>query len=571
MSEPVRRATPILIIVSAAIVAWAIGRQRGTSTGPAAPARPSTPSVGDAGSLADAVSLTPREIIPATPPGEPVLIELTEAPATRYGAAEPTEADAVYAGLVADLGRGDVIYDAALGRAARELAFQHSMIGGLVPQDIVNFLLRSAGAVDRTVVQGYTATGGDDLSAVTTRLKSLIGPRTTGALARVGIGEAYIPGAKRPRYIALLLSRRQIEVSPAPRTAQLGSRWQLTGTLPRGWREPSALALYPDGQLESVEAHVSGRRFTVNVDTGDTSGVLDVSLTAVGPFGPSPLIQLPVVVGDELPRTYRGHAAPDESDIATPAKAEALAFELLNHDRKRFGLEPLARDARLDTIARAHSVDMRDHTFFGHYSEATGTPGDRLTVAGYKVAMHGENVAKGGSIQGAEEGLMHSLSHRANILQTRFTHVGIGVAGKRDGDQIQWYLTQLFAKPVADLDPGAAGRRLVERLNDARDDADLDAFTQVGRLDRICDLEVESVAGGHTDGVAERILGDAKRAGLTRNGAYVWVSATTDLEALRLPEQALNESFTDLGVAVAQLPEHPNGLIGVVILFTGGL
>ena len=60
-----------------------------------------------------------------------------------------------------------------------------------------------------------------------------------------------------------------------------------------------------------------------------------------------------------------------------------------------------------------------------------------------------------------------------------------------------------------------------------------------------------------------------RRAGLTHNGAHVWLSATTDLDALTLPEQATDSTY--LGAALAQLPEHPNGLIGGVILFKGGL
>ncbi|MFT7622909.1 MAG: hypothetical protein ACI9WU_002084 [Myxococcota bacterium] len=562
---------PFLLLIAAALVAWQLGSLGGPSRAPAgtsAPSRSETRS--DAGSMADVVAASPREITPATPPGEAVIVELTEAPATRYNAPEFTEADQVYADIVAQLERGNVVYDASLGRAARELAYQHSVIGGLVPQDIVNFLLRGSGAVDRTVVQGYTATGGDDLSAVGKRLENLLGSRAGAEIQRVGIGEAYIPGAARPRYIAMLVSKRQIDVSPAPRTVQLNSTWQLTGTLPIGWEKPSALVLYPDDRMEAIEMQVVGRRFTLSVPSGDTSGFMDVSVSATGAFGPSPLMQLPVAIGVPLPTSYRGYTAADETDITTPEAAEELAFELLNADRQRFGIPLLVRDRELDAVARAHGLDMRDNQFFGHYSDETGTPGDRLAAAAYRVALHGENVASGRSIHGAEEGLMHSLGHRRNILQGRFSRVGIGVAGKGTGKATQWYLTQLFARPVLRVDGNSSARRLVELMTDARHDADAGQLTRVGKLDRVCESVVESVAAGTTDGMASRVLEQAKAAGLTKSGAYAWVGVTTDLDELKLPPQATDPDYSHVGTAVAQLPDHPNGLIGVVILFTGG-
>lgn len=564
-----RRLAPILVLASVALAGYWIATNAPRRSAPVA-ASGAAPPIDDAGgpSVPDAHALPPREIAPTTPPGEPVLIELTEGAAARYADARPTEADEVYAAVVEELGRPEVVYDPGLGRAARELAYQHSVIGGLVPQDIVDFLLRAAGAVDRSVVQGYTATGGDDLTAVRKRLNGLLGPKRD-AILRVGVGEAWIVGAKRPRYIAILISRRQIDVGPAPRRVELGAQWVLNGTLPAGYEEPSALVLRPEGHMEPVEVNTSGRRFSVIVDAGRTSGTIQVSVSATGPHGPGPLLQLPVVVGVDLPEVFESYTAPDESGLSSPVEAEKKAFALLNADRARYGIAALRRDSRLDEVARAHSLDMRDNGFFGHYSVETGTPSDRLAAAAYKVALHGENVASGPSIAGAEAGLMRSLGHRRNILQGRFTHVGIGVRGQRDGARIQWYLTQMFATPVGDIDPTAASRRLYERMAEWRRDEGAGTLERIGRLDRIAESVVGAVAEGQTDGVASKALESAKRAGLTRNGAFAWVGSTVDLDALELPAQAVDEGYPRVGVAVDQLPDHPNGLIGVVILFAG--
>ena len=92
-----------------------------------------------------------------TPPpaaGERVIVELLEPPAEVYGAEQRDEASVVYSGLLADLARrgglapmsswGEVVYDPALGRAAREVAYQHSFFAGTLPREILEFLLRAA-------------------------------------------------------------------------------------------------------------------------------------------------------------------------------------------------------------------------------------------------------------------------------------------------------------------------------------------------------------------------------------------------------------------------------------------
>lgn len=576
MSRPKQRFGPLLLLVALAVgVGVWLGRAGGfgpnRADGPGVPSTPTTPASAEQPPGPEDAFVV-RELVPARPPGEPVLVELVEPPAARYAAPARTEADAVYADVVDSLGRVDLRYDANLGQAARELALQHSLIGGLLPQDIVDFLLRSAGSVDRSVIQGYTRTSGDDMSAVRDRLSKLLGPTPSAArLRRVGIGEAYVPGARQPRYIAIIVSDRAIDVQPAPRAASPGTVWTLTGTLPSAYEAPTGLVLRPSGAMDVIEVASAGRRFTLSLPVGDEPGLIDVSLSADGPFGPKPLLQVPVYVGLEPPDRYEAFMSPDESALTTTAAAEARAFELLNDDRVRFGLEPLTRDPELDEVARAHSLDMRDNGFFGHYSYETGAPGDRLAAAGYRAATHAENVASGPSIYGAETGLMRSLGHRRNILNPAFSHVGIGVYGKREGERVQWFVTQLFSRPVARIDSASAAQRILRRIGAARRRIGIGGLEQHGLLDRIAAGAAPAAAAGGTEGLAADMLDEAKRAGVTRGGAYAWVRVTTDVDALELPAAATDASYTHLGVAVEQLEDHPNGLVGVVLLFTGDL
>ncbi|MFT5433198.1 MAG: hypothetical protein ACI9OJ_003903, partial [Myxococcota bacterium] len=207
--------------------------------------------------------------------------------------------------------------------------------------------------------------------------------------------------------------------------------------------------------------------------------------------------------------------------------------------------------------------------FFGHWSENSGTPGDRLAAVGYRAVTHGENVASSATIHSAEEGLMHSLGHRRNILNRRFTRVGIGVAGRLEGQRTTWYLTQMFARAAVEVDPQAAGRRLFKRVQAARSKSSSGVLKRSLRLDRLADAAARVGAAGGNEQLARDLMDSAKAAGETRGGAYAWVRVVTELDSLELPPQATSDDYSRVGISVDQLDDHPNGLIGVAVLFTG--
>jgi uncharacterized protein YkwD len=514
----------------------------------------------------DAAPLVPYDPTPSALAGEPVTIELMEPPAERYADATLSDADKSPAALVESLGRADVTYDPALGRAARELAFQQSLLIGLAPQDVIDFLLRSAGAVDRTVEQGFTATSGDGSSAARERLVSMLGAPRAGQPARVGVGEVWIPGAKLPRVIAVLISRRAIEIDPAPRAVPLGVTWTLSGALPPGHAKPSALVLRPDGVLADIPVDGAGRRFSVDVPVGTTPGSLHVSLGAVSPEGPTTLVQLSVEVGRPLPSTYATRLPPDERAVTSVEAAEALAFELLNADRARFGLPLLARDRRLDAIAREHSADMRDHGFFAHRSPTTGGPGDRLAAARYRALSHAENIATEASLHGAEQNLLASLGHRKNILNGDFTHVGIGVARGEPHGAVEYHLTQLFARPVVAIDAEAQGERLRAAISGRRRAAGLSPLSRDGGLDRIAREHARAAALGNLEGLPALVLDDAKRARLIPGKAQVWIQSTPDVAAVEPPALIDDAAYGRVGIGIVQLPDDPHGMAAIILI-----
>lgn len=106
---------------------------------------------------------------------------------------------------------------------------------------------------------------------------------------------------------------------------------------------------------------------------------------------------------------------------------EERAVALVNADRAAQGLPPLAVNMTLVALARDYAQDMIDRRFAAHTSPDGETFEGRLARYGVTYLTAGENLAKNVSVDEATRALMNSPGHRANILSSSFTEVGIGV------------------------------------------------------------------------------------------------------------------------------------------------
>lgn len=112
---------------------------------------------------------------------------------------------------------------------------------------------------------------------------------------------------------------------------------------------------------------------------------------------------------------------------APDAAGEARMLALVNEERTKRGLKPLAADAALRTLARDHSADMLSRGYFAHATPEGASPAARAAVAGYVYAVFGENIALAPDVPLAHQGLMDSPGHRANILSPEYGRIGIGI------------------------------------------------------------------------------------------------------------------------------------------------
>jgi len=193
-------------------------------------------------------------------------------------------------------------------------------------------------------------------------------------------------------------------------------------------------------------------------------------------FLESPYVDRPVVFGD----------------VDYPLLHAAIFFET-NRMRTMNRLQPFVHSRALEKIAHEHSRDMVAHDFFSHESVVKGreTMTKRLATVGIVNAVAAENIAyfpaleyeagkpvftpaqNGGYFSYTYKGeplsnrtylsaaravvdqWMNSSLHRANILDARYTYLGVGAAyytNKSFHDMPHFKATQNFASV-----PGTVG------------------------------------------------------------------------------------------------------------------
>ncbi len=118
---------------------------------------------------------------------------------------------------------------------------------------------------------------------------------------------------------------------------------------------------------------------------------------------------------------------------------EKEVVRLVNVERTKRGLSELTYDWELSRVARIKSQDMHDSRYFSHTSPTYGSPFDMMKSFGIKYRSAGENIARGQATPAAVvNAWMNSSGHRANILNSSFSHIGVGYVA--DGK----YWTQMF-------------------------------------------------------------------------------------------------------------------------------
>ncbi len=122
---------------------------------------------------------------------------------------------------------------------------------------------------------------------------------------------------------------------------------------------------------------------------------------------------------------------------------ELETFNLINQQRLNNGLPALKVDQELQKVARVKAQDMVDNNYFAHESPTYGTPFNMMKNYGISYTSAGENIAGNSSNSAAVTAWMNSSGHRANILNSNYTHTGLAVVSSPKYGKIY---VQMFIK-----------------------------------------------------------------------------------------------------------------------------
>ncbi len=491
-------------------------------------------------------------------------------PAARYNdGGPPVPASALrvvqtVARIAEQSGRAAPAPDGRLCAVAAELA---TLVGDGPPAyDAEEFALAYHGIIEPSPHLLVIRVGDGDDDGVAQELGARLPPiLAAGSFVRLGVGAA--PHGPGRSTVVVALQESALETEPIPRELPRGGAVRLRGRVLQPFAEPKVYVTDQAGAVASAPVARDGPAgFRAEVRCGDADGRLKIEIVAEDRSqNPSVLANFPVFCGVAAPRAH-ALAAP------APAPTDPLAvgreiFDLVNRDRRRAGMTPLSWDDRAATVARRHSEEMRDKEFVAHVSPTTGTADDRARAGGLATPLLLENLARAYSPAEAEDGLMNSPGHRANLLNPQVTHLGVGVAlGRAVGGQRELYVTQLFFRVTPPGDADAARRAAVDALARAR-----------ARLPRVAeDHELDEVAQRYAGGLAagqerDRLVAatDAQLDGLADRFSQIrTLIAVTGDPADSIRDDALDPKarFFGLGLAQGHHAELGDGAYFVVIL-----
>ena len=151
-------------------------------------------------------------------------------------------------------------------------------------------------------------------------------------------------------------------------------------------------------------------------------------------------------------------------------------------------LPALTENVKLDEAASAKANDMFLNQYFEHVSPLGVGPGDLAQKYGYDYILEGENLILGNFSSEKEvvQDWMNSPGHRANILNNRYTEIGVSVVKGTYKGQTVWIGVQEFGLPLsACSQPSVTLKNQIDSDKAQLDAMSSDITTRKNQIDNI--------------------------------------------------------------------------------------
>ncbi len=118
---------------------------------------------------------------------------------------------------------------------------------------------------------------------------------------------------------------------------------------------------------------------------------------------------------------------------------------LTNQQRSSHGAQAVVESPALSQAALLKAQDMFAKNYWAHVGPDGTSPWHFFEIVGYKYIYAGENLARGfDTSSGVVDGWMNSPSHRDNLLNPNYQHIGMAVLNGQMGGESTTLVVQLF-------------------------------------------------------------------------------------------------------------------------------
>ncbi len=234
--------------------------------------------------------------------------------------------------------------------------------------------------------------------------------------------------------LSLVVVHRLVDLGPFPAQVEPGHSQLFWGTWEPGHGAPRVLIASPGGGTVEMAPKEAAEMFWTRLYFPE-EGVYTVEVMLTGSGGPETAALFDVYSGVQPPvlpsvRLCAPHNGERNEDL------EAALLSMMNRERVRRSIEPLAQNSRLRRCARQHSEAMATRQTLAHHLPDPRDPGCPAAR---------QNIVLDRTLCGAHQQLMESPSHRRNILDKEATNCGVGVAVAEVMPGVElYYITQEF-------------------------------------------------------------------------------------------------------------------------------
>jgi hypothetical protein len=230
------------------------------------------------------------------------------------------------------------------------------------------------------------------------------------------------------------------DLAPLPIRARTGTWLTVEAQLRVPATGARVMLLGPSGEPRAIATSFDGSTVRARF-APDRPGEFTVQVIADIESGPRPILEARLFADVEPPIATPNLSAPGEEAGAGFDDEPAALTAMIEAMRAAEHLPSLARDPRLDTVAREHARTMMRSGSVGH-DLGDGDPAARFAAAGLRARLAGENVAHAQTPALAHRALYASPSHRANLVRAAFDRMGLAVLDGSDGSV---WVAEVFA------------------------------------------------------------------------------------------------------------------------------